>query len=97
MSQISFDTTLNGNPVQVVTGWDRPLGYAHLTVYDRDGEVVYCNLDEPDCFKQRAGDVLARLDSLSVPYPAELQTKLYAHQSADAGNVVVRLEVEQGG
>lgn len=34
MSQISFTTTYQGHPAQVVAGWDRPLQHFFLTVFD---------------------------------------------------------------
>ncbi len=48
MSQIKFDTRYQDKDVEVVTGWDPPLGYYHLTVFDKDpeteDEIVYDGL-----------------------------------------------------
>jgi hypothetical protein len=45
MSQIKFDTTYQDRDVEVMTGWDPPLGYYHLTVFDKDP-----NTDDEVCF-----------------------------------------------
>lgn len=49
MSQVIFDTELDGRKVQVVGGWDRPMNGYHLTIYDiSDDEerILYCNMDD---------------------------------------------------
>jgi len=50
MSQVKFNTTYKGLPAQVVSGWDRPLGYYHLTIYnvrlDADEDVLWDGLSK---------------------------------------------------
>jgi len=38
MSQVKFRTKYEGKPVEVVGGYDRPLDYHHLTIFDLDPE-----------------------------------------------------------
>lgn len=45
MSRITFDAEYNGEIVEVVTGWDRQLGYYHLTIYNQDEDPIWCGLD----------------------------------------------------
>lgn len=50
MSQVTFKTEYRGKPVEVVAGWDHPLGGFFLTVFNTDpnaeDEYVYSNLDD---------------------------------------------------
>lgn len=51
MSRHIFETTHQGQRVQVVLGWDRPLQYVFMTVEnlsasDDEGRFLYSNLDE---------------------------------------------------
>ena len=54
MSQVRFNTEYNNEPALVVAGWDRPLQYYHLTVFNNDEnaekECFYSDLDEPNPF-----------------------------------------------
>jgi len=49
MSQIRFNAKFDGKDVQVSTGWDRPLQYYHLTIFDMnpnaEDDVVWSCLD----------------------------------------------------
>jgi hypothetical protein len=38
MSQIKFNVEFEGKKAEVMTGWDPPLGYYHLTIFDTDPE-----------------------------------------------------------
>lgn len=38
MSQVKFKTIHNGKNVEVVSGWDVPLKYFHLTVFNLDAD-----------------------------------------------------------
>lgn len=57
MSQVKFKTSLpDGTPIEVVSGWDEPLHYYHLTVFymdDRDEECLYSCLDEDKPFSHK--------------------------------------------
>jgi hypothetical protein len=83
MSQIIFKTTDNKT---VITGWDRPLQYAHLTVFDADEEIVFSGLDSTDIFRWRPTDVIGELKTLGIEIPADLQERLEEHMFRDAGN-----------
>jgi hypothetical protein len=68
MSQVSFKTVLDDSNIEVVGGYDRPLDYYHMSIFNLDvGEfeedVVYCNLREeifpvyPDFYKRVLGEM----------------------------------------
>lgn len=74
MSQVKFETTYKGKPVEVMAGWDNPMQHFYLTVFDLDGdadeETVWDTLMHPD---NRDGTGTERLDaqlatmSINVP------------------------------
>ena len=50
MSQIKFDAKHNDRDVEVITGWDPPLGYFHLTIFlknpkENEDEVIFSEFD----------------------------------------------------
>lgn len=45
MSQIKFRALHKNQLVEVVAGWDVPLQFFHLTIYDMNDESIWCNLD----------------------------------------------------
>lgn len=49
MSQVRFETEFKNKPAEVVSGWDAPLSYYHLTIFDTDPaapeEVFWSGLD----------------------------------------------------
>jgi len=48
MSQVRFKTTYEGKNVEVMAGWDNPLQYYHLTIFnldDPDEEVIFSGMD----------------------------------------------------
>ena len=94
MSQIKFTSEKDNRPVTVVTGWDRPLGYAHLTIFDHDDEVLFDGLDEPDIFEWDADRVSEKLDELGIDYPLSLPEVLYDHMLRNAGNEIIWLREE---
>ena len=64
MSQVKFETTYRGKPVEVMAGWDIPMNHYYLTVFDMDEEadeeVIWSTLDRPD---QRDATGTERLDA----------------------------------
>jgi hypothetical protein len=86
MSQIYFR---NGDRT-VMTGYDRPLNYCHLTVFDADGESAYAHLDSFDALTWDSARVVAELDRLGIPYPTDLPDRLREHEARRAGNEVFR-------
>ncbi len=89
MSRITYRAA--EQEVTVVTGWDRPLQYAHLTVFDNEGEVVYDGLDSATAFQTTPDQVIRKLKELNIPYPEQLPWMLSSHKSRNAGNEVLDL------
>ena len=52
MSQVKFEYTYKGKPVEIMAGWDNPMQHYFLTVFDMDEdadeETVWSTLDHPD-------------------------------------------------
>jgi hypothetical protein len=73
MSRITF----KDDKYEVVTGWDPPLQYFHLTIYsldDKDGDPVYDCLDEMDVFYRPEPDwVFEKLDNMGIKCPKKLK------------------------
>lgn len=48
MSQVTFwGTDRTGQRVEVLAGWDEPMRWFFLVVFNTDGETLYTNLDHP--------------------------------------------------
>lgn len=82
MSQIIF----HDGDKEIMTGYDRPLNYIHLTVWDKDENVIYAELDNPDAFSMDVNTALLRLDELGINIPDNLEHLLRDHVARRAGN-----------
>lgn len=74
MSQVIFDVVHQGARLEVVGGWDRPLNYFHLTIYDLDvdnGEdIFWSGLDHfPGGGVSTIGELRDQLNALGIPPP----------------------------
>lgn len=75
MSQIKFKTTYQNKPVEVMAGWDKPLSYYHLTIFnldpeEEDEETIYSDLEEPNPFGVKNVEVIKKkLDSFGIEVP----------------------------
>jgi len=100
MSQHTFLTTCNGQPVRVLLGWDRPLQYHFLVVEytDRpggdpaccDGEpFVYSNLDDPNAIGADLDYYVGILGSLGITVPQSMIDQVRLDGEFNRGNFVV--------
>jgi len=48
MSQVIFQSEIRGQAVEVMSGWDAPMGWFFLGIFDGDGKVLYSNLNDRD-------------------------------------------------
>lgn len=99
MSQIIFRSLdKDRNPVEVQTGWDKPLQYVHFTVFSVPGDdVIYSELDFPNAFSMTVQNVIEKLNTLGIEYPEILPTMLTDHKMRNAGNErVVLVPTERG-
>lgn len=78
MSQVSFYATmlvdLKPVKIEVMSGWDRPLGYYHFTIFNLDpkgDETVYSCLDEPgaECFVKHLDKWKNKLKEFGIEAP----------------------------
>jgi hypothetical protein len=89
MSQIKFYVEFNGKKAEVITGWDPPLGYYHLTIYDTDPnaeeEVLWDGLGSMG-FCRKLDSIEKKLAELGIQAPSGL-LKLIDRKE---GNVVYK-------
>lgn len=84
-----------GQPVVVVTGYDRPLRSLFLHVVKDDGahgqeeEFVYDSLLEPDKDWTDINTVADKLDLLGIDAPISMIDQIFLDQCFNAGNRVV--------
>jgi hypothetical protein len=75
MSQIKFNALYEGKPAQVMAGWDRQLGYYHLTIFDLDPkaeeEVLWDGLSKHG-FCRNLNTIRDTLDDLGITPPPGL-------------------------
>lgn len=73
MSRVSFKTTYDGKKVEVVGGYDMPLDYYHLTVFnppEDDEECAWAGLDHFDFSQMRTLDYAKeQLKSMGIEPP----------------------------
>lgn len=91
MSQVKFQTTYKGKRAEVMAGWDRPLSYYHLTVFnldaeDDDDECFYSGMDGDPFAIKTIGPLKAKLAELGIKPPAGF----WEHVEQKAGNIFVR-------
>lgn len=78
MSQVKFQCQYQGKPAEVVAGYDRPLNYYHLTVFDlsiaeddyESDECIYSDLNDAGCFSHKhVDDLKPILNELGIDPP----------------------------
>ena len=70
MSQVKFRTEHEGNPVEVMGGWDRPLRHYHLAIFDKDEEPVWTTMFEyPGGGTTKPELLLEKLEELGIEPP----------------------------
>lgn len=90
MSRHCFRTAYRGRTVEVVMGWDRPLGGYFLTVLDLEsGEYVFNNLDEEESHPRSLMPFLARLSSLGLCVPERMIAEVQVDGMLNVGNRLV--------
>lgn len=80
MSQINFKAEYKGQVVEVMTGWDHPLQYYHLTLFDSNGESIWCNLDQPQAFPKSLATIKNWLSGLEIQAPIGLWKLIEKHE-----------------
>jgi hypothetical protein len=92
MSQVTFRTTYNGKQAEVMAGWDNPLRYYHLTVFnleagDDEEECFWSGLDGDNPFSVKTvGPLKEKLAELGIEAPAGFWERV----EPKLGNVFVR-------
>ena len=92
MSQHFFTTSLDGENIQVMMGWDRPLGGFFMMVEDLDNQGDDCylfnNLDEDDPHPLTLDHYLDVLKTFGVSLPANMVAEVQSDQRNNVGNRV---------
>ncbi len=91
MSQVTFRTTYKGKRAEVMAGWDNPLRYYHLTVFnldagDDDDECFYSGMDADAFSVKTIGPLKGKLAELGIDPPAGFWEQVEPKR----GNVFVR-------
>jgi hypothetical protein len=74
MSQVKFQTTYKGKRAEVMAGWDVPLKYYHLTVFNLDAEddedeCFYSGMDDNPFSVKTIGPLKVKLAQLGIEAP----------------------------
>jgi hypothetical protein len=106
MSHHIFQTALNGRPVTVDLGWDRPLQYVFMTVSSQDlkdhpdddsSPYLYSNLDDENLPIQGTQSVeyfQDRLTELGISVPSIMFQSVQDDQNQDVGNKTVAYQAD---
>ena len=93
MSQHVFKTTLDGEPVSVLLGWDRPLAYFVLGVEQlsekNDGIYLYSNLDDPGAVNCSLDYFRQKLSELGISVPESMFIEAESDRKRNVGNRLV--------
>lgn len=109
MSQHFFNTTHEGQPIQVLLGWDRPLGHFFLVIEklpadqtaeagndeeDEDDGYLYSNLNDDSPFGYDLDYYKAKLKELGITVPQTMFEQILADQAHKVGNRQVWYEAD---
>jgi len=88
MSRHYCDTTMDGQAVRVVLGYDRPLDYVFCTVHGEDGKIVYSNLDDEGAGTHQQDVEYFRnvLTKLQIDVPVSMFIEVAKDQLGCVGN-----------
>lgn len=87
MSQHLFNTVYQDRPLQVMLGYDRPLGHVFMTLtYLDDGSSLYSNLDQPNAFDLSLDDYAAQLHHLGIGVPQSIFEETFLDAMFNEGN-----------
>jgi hypothetical protein len=94
MSQHFYTTSSSSNPVEVMLGWDRPLGHFFLVVrllltHAGADEILYSYLHQPDAFSLTLDDFREALHDMKIDVPETLFDQVAEDQLNRRGNRVV--------
>ena len=102
MSSHHCNSTMNGKPVKVMAGFDRPLDGFFLVVEDADGtfaadDYIYSNLDDPLLLRwgglpPELDYFVSKLKELRIEVPQRLLDEVKADGVKKAGNRTVRYD-----
>jgi len=96
MSKNTLTAKTPSGPLTIDTGWDRPLRYFFLNVYDAQSEPVYISLEDPALWRPhspetpRGGlsfeELTKKFDELGIKAPSEMLDSLEDQGRRGAGN-----------
>lgn len=93
MSQHHCTTCLNGRPVRLVAGYDRPLDELFLHVFDARPRatqwLIFASMHEPFADWHVAGTLVAKLHELDLHVPASFVPAILEDQRHRAANKIV--------
>lgn len=102
MSQHTFRTIRNGEPVEVLLGWDRPLSRYFMVVEteaqaasDKDA-YLYDNMSDPASLRGETGldHYRAKLTELGIEVPESLFIEVQIDANLNTGNRVVQHDAD---
>lgn len=100
MSQHNFVTTHDTRPVNVILGWDRPLGQYFLVIErldatdDDSDDILYSNLNERDPFSKDLSFFKKKLEELTIQAPDRMFVEVEHDRRVNAGNRYVWHEID---
>ena len=101
MSQHTFKTTRDGEPICVLMGWDRPLAYFFLVVErlamtDDENAYLYLYLDDPGAIDCSLDYYRKKLSELGISVPESMFVEAENDRQHNVGNRVVEHNLDSG-
>ena len=98
MSQFLFDYVLNGEKIEVLAGWDKPMQEYFMTIFGPDGESLWSSIDHPDETNSHGIEALRlQLVRLGIDgFPPQLWDEIVKSGKANEGNVICQFNHIEG-
>jgi hypothetical protein len=99
MSRILVETAVNGSPLQLVMGWDRPLQHCFLQVELDDEQFELPEFEKvaamsvaTDMQHLSLEDIKEALAAAEVPVSDQALVELAKHRDENIGNAIVKFD-----
>jgi len=79
--------TIETKDFDIIIGWDAPLGYYHLVIFDKAENIVWSNLDQQNAFPKNFAEYRTIIHEIvGIELPEDVIERLNRDKENDTGN-----------
>lgn len=79
--------TIETKNVNIIIGWDAPLGYYHLVIFDKAENIVWNNLDQQNAFPNNFAEYQTIIREITgIELPEDVIERLKHDKENNTGN-----------